>query len=81
MLSKKTKTLKSLTSNPWFQKIFTKKPFENIAKKGENAGNQHFLLFEQRFLLFRRQKYFSGIYFIICLQLGQVQNCIVCERV
>ena len=24
-----------------------KKPFENIVGKGENAGNQHFLLFPQ----------------------------------
>ena len=28
-----------------------KKPFENIVGKGENAGNQHFLLFPQCFLL------------------------------
>ena len=27
-----------------------KKPFENIVGKGENAGNQHFLLFPQGFL-------------------------------
>ena len=27
-----------------------KHPFENIAGKGENAGNQHFLLFQQSFL-------------------------------
>ena len=27
-----------------------RKPFENIVKKGENAGNQHFLLFPQCFL-------------------------------
>ena len=27
-----------------------KKPFENIVGKGENAGNQHFLLFLQCFL-------------------------------
>ena len=27
-----------------------KKPFENIAGKGENAGDQHFLLFKQCFL-------------------------------
>ena len=33
-----------------------KKPFENIVGKGENAGNQHFLLFPQRFLLYQRQK-------------------------
>ena len=29
-----------------------KKPFENIVGKGENAGNQHFLLFPQCFLLY-----------------------------
>ena len=29
-----------------------KKAFENIEGKGENAGNQHFLLFPQCFLLF-----------------------------
>ena len=29
-----------------------KMPFENIVGKGENAGNQHFLLFPQRFLPF-----------------------------
>ena len=29
-----------------------KKPFENIVEKGENAGNQHFLLFPQCFLPF-----------------------------
>ena len=32
-----------------------KKPFENIVGKGENAGNQHFLLFLQCFLLFPKQ--------------------------
>ena len=26
-----------------------KKPFENIVEKGENAGNQYFLLFPQYF--------------------------------
>ena len=29
-----------------------RKAFENIVGKGENAGNQHFLLFQQCFLLF-----------------------------
>ena len=33
-----------------------KKPFENIVEKGENAGNQHFLLFPQCFLPYQRQK-------------------------
>ena len=32
-----------------------KKPFENIVGKGENAGNQHFLLFPQCFLSFPQQ--------------------------
>ena len=30
--------------------------FENIVGKGENAGNQHFLLFPQCFLPFQTQK-------------------------
>ena len=29
--------------------------FENIVRKGENAGNQHFLLFPQCFLNFSKQ--------------------------
>ena len=33
----------------------TKKPFENLVGKGENAGNQHFLLFLQCFLPFPKQ--------------------------
>ena len=32
-----------------------KKPFENIVGKGENAGNQHFILFPQYFLPFPNQ--------------------------
>ena len=32
-----------------------KKYFENIVGKGENAGNQHFLLFPQYFLYHKRQ--------------------------
>ena len=32
-----------------------KKPFENIVGKKENAGNQHFLLFPQCFLSYKRQ--------------------------
>ena len=32
-----------------------KKPFENIVGKGENAGNQDFLLFPQCFLLIPKQ--------------------------
>ena len=32
------------------------KAFENILGKGENAGNQHFLLFLQCFLPYQMQK-------------------------
>ena len=33
----------------------TERPFENIAGKGGNAGNQHFLLFPQSFIPYERQ--------------------------
>ena len=33
------------------------KPFENIVEKGENAFNQHFLLFSLCFLPYKRQKF------------------------
>ena len=33
-----------------------KKPDENIMGKGENADNQHFLLFSQCFLFYQRHK-------------------------
>ena len=34
----------------------SKNPFQNIVGKGENAGNQHFLLFPQCFLPYQRHK-------------------------
>ena len=34
----------------------SKNPFENIAGKGENAGNHHFLLFQKSFQLYPSQK-------------------------
>ena len=37
-----------------------KEAFENIVGKGENAGNQHFLLFTQCF------QFFSYVYFVVC---------------
>ena len=33
----------------------TNRPYENIMGKGENAGNQHFLLFPLHFLPFPKQ--------------------------
>ena len=32
------------------------KAFETLKEKGENAGNQHFLLFPQYFPLYQREK-------------------------
>ena len=44
----------------------TEKPFENIVGKGENAGNQHFLLFLQWFLPFQKQ-------------ISNFQSCLFCR--
>ena len=42
-----------------------KKPFENIVGKRENAGNQHFLRFQQCFLRFRKQISIFSVTFIL----------------
>ena len=46
-----------LPNNPDFYQPLSgkKKPSEYILGKGENAGDQHFLLFPQCFLSFQRQ--------------------------
>ena len=45
-----------------------KKAFENVAVKGENAGNQHFLLCPQCFLLFPKQISIFQSHLFCCLQ-------------
>ena len=45
------KTINPLPHNPDLT-LLEKKAFENIEGEGENAGNQHFLLFLQCFVLF-----------------------------
>ena len=42
-----------------------KKPFQNIVGKGENAGNQHFLLFPQFFLLLSKTEIIIYVTFIL----------------
>ena len=42
-----------------------KKPFETIEGKGENAGNQNFLLFPQYFQPYQRQKFIIVSSFIL----------------
>ena len=57
-----------------------KKPFENFVGKGENAGNQHFLLFPQCFLPFPKQISILQLHLFVickCLQFGPVQNFVV----
>ena len=86
------KELKSKESSVVFQalskqaKVFTKqsrhltplekKAFENIVGKEENAGNQHFCLFSQYFLLFpTRISIFEGLSFCR-LQMLRIWNCL-----
>ena len=49
--------------------------------KGENADNQHFLLFQQYFLLYQREKnrHFSNLQSVICkyFQFGHVRKFVV----
>ena len=52
-----------LLHNPYT--IFTKVPFENIVEKGENAGNQHFLLFPQYFLSLSKSNFNDIASFIL----------------
>ena len=52
-----------------------KKALENILEKGENVGNQHFLLFAQCFLQFQKKIHcFIDICFVVCkcFQFGSV---------
>ena len=55
ILRKKVKIIDAFTSpititiQCQFLTMLKKKAFENIVGKGENAGNQHFLLFPQYF--------------------------------
>ena len=49
-----------------------KKPVENIAGKGENAGNQHFLLFPQCFQAFPNQISILQSHLFCCLQMPSI---------
>ena len=42
-----------------------KRAFENIVGRGENAGNRHFLLFPQCFLLFQNTEIIICVTFIL----------------
>ena len=42
-------------------------PFENIVRKEENGGNQHFLLFPQSFLYFQKTNFDQLLIYIYFL--------------
>ena len=50
----KLSSINFLPHNPSVMTLY-KNPFENILGKGENAGNQHFLFFQQCFLAFPKE--------------------------
>ena len=58
----------SLLHNPNFLQPSRKRPLDNILGKGENAGNQHFLLFSKCFLPFLKQNsnFESNLFFVVC---------------
>ena len=58
----------SFTTNlAWLLKTLRLKPVENIVGKGENAGNQHFLLFPQSFLRYQKNfHHLSQIWIVVC---------------
>ena len=49
-------TLRYFSTPSRVLKTLREKPFENMVRKGENAGNQHFLLFPQCLLFYQNQK-------------------------
>ena len=73
--------LNTLPHNPDFYdpKI---KPFENLAGKGENAGNQHFLLFPQCFLPFPKQiSFFSAKFNLLPANAFNLDQSKICRLV
>ena len=64
----------SLPHNPDFKRP-QRRPWKTLEEKGENAGNQHFLIFPQCFLLYPREK-LSLYPFLICrLQMLSIWLC------
>ena len=57
-----------------FNKPHKKEPFEDFVEKGENAGNQHFLLFPQCFLPFPNQISIFLSHLLCRLQMFSIWN-------
>ena len=67
----------TITKQSLLLSTLRKNPFENIVGKGENAGNQHFLLFLQCFLSFPKHILAA----CKCFQIGHIENCILQKRI
>ena len=52
------------------------KPFDNFVEKGENVGNQHFLLFPQCFLPSHKQFSIFQPCLFYCLQKLSIWTCL-----
>ena len=61
--------LKLFTTQSRLLTALEKEYFENIAGKGENAGNQHFLLFPQCFLPIPERNSVFQLQLMCCLQI------------
>ena len=53
------------TYKSWLLTTLNKRPFENIVGKGENAGNQRFLLFFTMFSTLPNVNFNLGVTFIL----------------
>ena len=60
-------------ANPTFNDP-EKEAFENIVEKGEHAGNQHFLLFQQCFLSFAKQIFIFKAHLFCNLQMLSIST-------
>ena len=56
-----------LTTQPQLLRTLRKKPLEHIVEKGENNDQQHFVPFQNCFLLYQERNHnFSNIWFVVC---------------
>ena len=63
------KMFNALIHNHNFKQPYKKNTLENIVEKGENAGNQYFVLFPHCFLFNQREKSSFQQHLIYCLQM------------
>ena len=72
--SKEKKTIKIIYSVPHSPEVLRKKKaFKNFVGKGENASNQHFLLFPECILTYQKQyQFLRFIDFVVCTSILSV---------